>query len=142
MVKSGAQRVARRTRPDARVTGHSARAAKACRTIGRRLRLRPGAGFYLNATEEPWSRHYRMYGYVTGKLRGMFDRFSRRSFPSRTDRPFDGRARCPHHRPAQPGHVPGVAVGIRPHLTHTHTQYTWGQNTLGYYLGEDTSTWA
>jgi S-formylglutathione hydrolase len=24
-----------------------------------------GAGFYLNATEEPWFRHYNMYDYVT-----------------------------------------------------------------------------
>ena len=24
-----------------------------------------GAGFYVNATQEPWSEHYRMYDYVT-----------------------------------------------------------------------------
>ena len=27
-----------------------------------------GAGFYLDATEAPWSQHYRMYSYVTGEL--------------------------------------------------------------------------
>jgi S-formylglutathione hydrolase len=27
-----------------------------------------GAGFYLDATEEPWSAHYRMYSYVTEEL--------------------------------------------------------------------------
>lgn len=27
-----------------------------------------GAGFYLDATQEPWSRHYRMYSYVTREL--------------------------------------------------------------------------
>ncbi|MCZ7500823.1 S-formylglutathione hydrolase [Agrobacterium deltaense] len=27
-----------------------------------------GAGFYLDATEEPWSEHYRMYSYVTEEL--------------------------------------------------------------------------
>jgi S-formylglutathione hydrolase len=27
-----------------------------------------GAGFYLNATEAPWDRHYRMYDYVTVEL--------------------------------------------------------------------------
>ena len=26
------------------------------------------AGFYLNATQEPWSRHYQMYDYVTTEL--------------------------------------------------------------------------
>jgi S-formylglutathione hydrolase len=27
-----------------------------------------GAGFYLNATEQPWAEHYRMYSYVTEEL--------------------------------------------------------------------------
>lgn len=27
-----------------------------------------GAGFYLDATQEPWSEHYRMYSYVTEEL--------------------------------------------------------------------------
>jgi len=27
-----------------------------------------GAGFYLDATEAPWSAHYRMYSYITGEL--------------------------------------------------------------------------
>ncbi len=29
-----------------------------------------GAGFYVNATQEPWSRHYRMYDYVVSELPG------------------------------------------------------------------------
>lgn len=27
-----------------------------------------GAGFYLNATQEPWSKNYRMYEYIVGEL--------------------------------------------------------------------------
>ena len=27
-----------------------------------------GAGFYVDATEQPWSRNYRMYSYVTDEL--------------------------------------------------------------------------
>ena len=27
-----------------------------------------GAGFYLNATEAPWSKHYRMFDYVNKEL--------------------------------------------------------------------------
>jgi S-formylglutathione hydrolase len=35
-----------------------------------------GAGFYLNATEMPWSRHYNMYDYVTRELQAaVFDNF-------------------------------------------------------------------
>ncbi len=32
-----------------------------------------GAGFYLDATEEPWSRHYRMYSYVTQELPAIIE---------------------------------------------------------------------
>jgi S-formylglutathione hydrolase len=32
-----------------------------------------GAGFYVDATEEPWSRHYRMYSYVTEELPQLID---------------------------------------------------------------------
>jgi len=27
-----------------------------------------GAGFYVDATEEPWAAHYQMYSYITGEL--------------------------------------------------------------------------
>jgi S-formylglutathione hydrolase len=32
-----------------------------------------GAGFYLDATQEPWSSHYRMYSYVTKELPALID---------------------------------------------------------------------
>jgi S-formylglutathione hydrolase len=32
-----------------------------------------GAGFYVDATEEPWSRHYRMYSYVTQELPALIE---------------------------------------------------------------------
>ena len=32
-----------------------------------------GAGFYLDATVEPWSRHYRMYSYVTRELPALIE---------------------------------------------------------------------
>src|ERR1700761_4235246 len=28
-----------------------------------------GAGFYVNATQQPWAQHYRMYSYVRDELR-------------------------------------------------------------------------
>ena len=33
-----------------------------------------GAGFYLNATQEPWARHYRMYDYVVQELPALVDK--------------------------------------------------------------------
>ena len=32
-----------------------------------------GAGFYLDATQEPWSRHFRMYSYVTSELPALIN---------------------------------------------------------------------
>lgn len=97
------------------------------------------AGFYLNATEEPWARHYQMYDYVTKELPGaVFDNF-----------PGDA------ERHGLTGHSMGghgaLTIGLRnpdsykslsafaPICTTLHSP--WGRKALGYYLGSDTSTW-
>src|SRR5882724_4989657 len=41
-----------------------------------------GAGFYVDATREPWSTHYRMYSYVTGELPALITG----KFPADADR--------------------------------------------------------
>ncbi len=98
-----------------------------------------GAGFYLNATEEPWSRHYNMYDYVTRELQAaVFDNF-----------PGDP------ERHGLMGHSMGghgaFVVGLRnPHLFRSLSAFApicttrhspWGQKALGHYLGSDTETW-
>ena len=98
-----------------------------------------GAGFYLNATEDPWSAHYHMYDYVTTELqRVVFD-----NFPGDAD------------RHGLTGHSMGghgaITVGLRnPDLFRTLSAFApicttlhspWGQKALGYYLGSDTDTW-
>ena len=97
------------------------------------------AGFYLNATEEPWSRHYRMYDYVTRELPEIV--FS--NFPG--DRERQGLT----------GHSMGghgaLTIGLRNPGTYrslsafapicTTLGSPWGQKALGYYLGGDTASW-
>ena len=98
-----------------------------------------GAGFYLNASEEPWSEHYHMYDYVTQELRQIiFDNF-----------PGDG------GRHGLTGHSMGghgaLTIGLRnPDSYHSLSAFApicttlhspWGRKALGYYLGSDTSTW-
>ncbi len=97
------------------------------------------AGFYLNATQEPWSQHYHMYDYVTSELQdAVFDNF-----------PGD------RERHGLTGHSMGghgaLIIGLRnpdlfrsisafaPICTTLHSP--WGQKALGYYLGDDTTTW-
>jgi len=97
------------------------------------------AGFYLNATQEPWARHYHMYDYVTMELpSAIFDNF-----------PGDP------ERHGLTGHSMGghgaLTIGLRntdsyrslsafaPICTTLHSP--WGRKALGYYLGSDASTW-
>ncbi len=97
------------------------------------------AGFYLNATQEPWSQHYHMYDYITRELPELvFGNF-----------PGD------EQRHGLTGHSMGghgaLTIGLRnpglyrslsafaPICTTLHSP--WGQKALGYYMGSDTSTW-
>jgi S-formylglutathione hydrolase len=98
------------------------------------------AGFYLNATQEPWSRHYHMYDYITKELPPLiFNHF-----------PGDaGRHGLTGH--SMGGHG-ALTIGLRnpdayrslsafaPISTTLHSP--WGRKALGYYLGDDTSAWA
>lgn len=36
--------------------------------------LGKGAGFYVNATQEPWAKHYQMYDYVTKELPALIEK--------------------------------------------------------------------
>ena len=97
------------------------------------------AGYYLNATQDPWSQHYHMYDYVTKELpSAIFDNF-----------PGDP------VRHGLTGHSMGghgaLTIGLRnpdmykslsafaPICTTLHS--LWGKKALGHYLGSDTSTW-
>ena len=97
------------------------------------------AGFYLNATQQPWTRHYHMYDYITRELPPIV--FN--NFPGDAD------------RHGLTGHSMGghgaLTIGLRnpamycslsafaPICTTRHSP--WGKKALGYYLGEDTTTW-
>lgn len=35
--------------------------------------LGKGAGFYVDATEDPWSEHYNMYSYITKELPSLLE---------------------------------------------------------------------
>jgi len=99
-----------------------------------------GAGFYVNSSEAPWSKHYQMYDYITKELQEViFD-----NFPG--DR---GRHGLTGH--SMGGHG-ALTIGLRnpdmfaslsafaPICTTLHSP--WGQKAMGYYLGDDKATWA
>ena len=93
MIKAGAQRLRRRTRADARRARHQP--ARRLPGDDASWDFGLGAGFYVDATQAPWSAHYRMYSYVTRELPALLAaQFPcRRSSSGRGSRPFDGRPR-------------------------------------------------
>src|ERR1700730_2139014 len=75
MIKAGAQRVASElgmmlVAPDTSPRGLNLPGESDSWDFG------VGAGFYVDATREPWSKHYRMYSYVTKELSALIsDKF-------------------------------------------------------------------
>lgn len=98
-----------------------------------------GAGFYLDATLDPWSRHYRMYSYVTEELPALVNA----SFPvDNAAAGIFGHSMGGHgaltiglKRPGQFRSVSAFAPICAP------TQCPWGLKAFSNYLGDDQSTW-
>ncbi|HEY4578874.1 MAG TPA: alpha/beta hydrolase-fold protein, partial [Savagea sp.] len=49
-----------------------------------------GAGFYLDATQAPWSKHYRMFDYVSRELPDLIEA----QFPATKARAISGQSTC------------------------------------------------
>ena len=98
-----------------------------------------GAGFYVDATEEPWSQNYRMWSYVTEELPALVAG----EFPVDMDRQgITGHSMGGHgaltvalELPDRFRSVSAFAPIVAP------SQVPWGQKALGGYLGEDRAAW-
>jgi len=98
-----------------------------------------GAGFYLDATQEPWSRHYRMYSYIH-ELRELVVK----------ELPVDG-ARLGIFGHSMGGHGALTMALKRPDVFRSVSAFApiaapskcpWGQKAFNGYLGGDTAAWA
>ena len=99
-----------------------------------------GAGFYVNATQEPWSRHYKMYDYVTKELPKLIN----------ANFPVDG-TRCSISGHSMGGHG---ALTIALNNVNQYRSVSafspivsplncpWGEKALSHYLGDDKAMWA
>ncbi len=98
-----------------------------------------GAGFYVNATEAPWSQHYHMYDYVTQELPGIIFEH----FPGNPERHgLTGHSMGGHGALTIGLRNPGMFRSLSafaPICTTLHSP--WGQKALGYYLGSDQARW-
>jgi len=99
-----------------------------------------GAGFYVDATQAPWSRHYRMQSYVERELPALVAA----SFPADMDRQaITGHSMGGHgaltvalRNPGRFRSVSAFAPICAP------SSVPWGQKALGQYLGPDPADWA
>lgn len=98
-----------------------------------------GAGFYVDATQAPWNRHYKMYSYVVHELPELIE--SQLSASS-SQRAIFGHSMGGHGALTIALNNPGrytSASAFSPIVS--PIQCPWGQKALGLYLGEDTSHW-
>lgn len=100
--------------------------------------LGQGAGFYVNALQEPWKRHYQMYDYIVSELPALVEKH----LPVTDKRAISG-------------HSMGGHGALMIALRHTEryrsasafapiiapSQVPWGQKAFIAYLGSDTSQW-
>jgi S-formylglutathione hydrolase len=98
-----------------------------------------GAGFYVDASEEPWAANYRMWSYVTDEL----PRLVAAEFPVDMQRQaITGHSMGGHgaltvalNFPDRFRSVSAFAPIVAP------SQVPWGQKALTGYLGEDHQSW-
>ncbi|WP_374553898.1 S-formylglutathione hydrolase [Aquitalea pelogenes] len=100
--------------------------------------LGQGAGFYLNATQAPWNRHYRMYDYVSRELPALIEAH----FPVSPRRAIAGHSMgghgalvCALKRPQDYVSVSAFSPIANP------VTVPWGQKAFAAYLGEDRQQW-
>lgn len=97
-----------------------------------------GAGFYLNATQEPWAQHYRMHDYVVNELPELVEAH----FPASHKRGISGHSMgghgalvCALRNPGRYQSVSAFAPISNP------MDCPWGQKAFSRYLGEERSRW-
>jgi S-formylglutathione hydrolase len=101
--------------------------------------LGTGAGFYVNATAEPWNKHYQMYSYAVKELPRLIEQ----NFPILAKKQGifghsmggHGALVCALRNPEQYLSVSAIAPICAP------IQCQWGEKAFTAYLGSDRNLW-
>lgn len=97
-----------------------------------------GAGFYVDATEEPWARHYRMHDYVTRELPALVEA----NFPVSDRRSIAGHSMGGHGALVCALKHPGVYKAVSAFAPIVNpAAVPWGEKAFGRYLGPDRDRW-
>ncbi|HET8849539.1 MAG TPA: S-formylglutathione hydrolase [Marinobacter sp.] len=98
-----------------------------------------GAGFYVNATQQPWAPHYRMYDYVTKELPQLVED----QLPLNGKRSVSGHSMGGHGALICALKNPGMYQSVSAFAPITNpVNCPWGEKAFTGYLGEDRSAWA
>ncbi|MDX9740119.1 MAG: S-formylglutathione hydrolase [Gammaproteobacteria bacterium] len=97
-----------------------------------------GAGFYVNATQQPWARHYRMYDYIVDELPALVEA----GLPATDTRAISGHSMGGHgalvialRNPGRYRSVSAFSPIVAP------SQVPWGEKAFSHYLGDDRAAW-
>jgi S-formylglutathione hydrolase len=98
-----------------------------------------GAGFYVDATEQPWHQHYQMYSYVVQELPALIAA----NFPAQTEKQGifghsmggHGALVCALRNPQLYKSVSAFAPIVAP------MRSPWGQKVFSGYLGNNQESW-
>ena len=97
-----------------------------------------GAGFYVNATQAPWSANYRMHDYVVDELPALVDE----CFPTDKARAISGHSMGGHgalaialRNPGRYRSVSAFAPIVAP------SRVPWGEKAFAAYLGANGDAW-
>ena len=103
-----------------------------------RYDLGQGAGFYVNATQAPWARHYRMHDYIVDELPAWIEG----GFATSDARAISGHSMGGHgaltialRNPARYRSVSAFAPIVAP------SRVPWGETAFGAYLGDAREAW-
>jgi S-formylglutathione hydrolase len=97
-----------------------------------------GAGFYVNATQAPWNKHYQMYDYINEELPALIETH----FPVTDQKSISGHSMGGHG---------ALTIGLKNQQAYQSISAfspicnpidsPWGKKALGYYLGNNQSDW-
>ena len=97
-----------------------------------------GAGFYVNATQQPWAPHYRMYDYVVEELPELVE----------SELPLSGKRAISGH--SMGGHGALICALKNPGRYQSVSAFApianpvncpWGEKAFSGYLGDDRGSW-
>lgn len=101
--------------------------------------LGQGAGFYVNATQQPWAQHYQMYDYVVTELPELIEKH----FPVNEQRSLCGHSMGGHGALMIALKNPQRYLAVSAFAPIAHPiAGTWGQEAFTAYLGKNQADWA